>query len=317
VKNNPQVTIVIPLLNEEEVIPHLVDRLLRLIDTLDFTVEILMVDDGSRDNTGKIITDLAKSDSRFQSLVLSRNYGHQMAVTAGLQHARASESVMIIDGDLQDPPELISAFRNKLQEGYDVVYAVRRNRKESLLQRGIYRLYYRLQRSVSNFNIPLDSGDFSMISRRVADHLNSMPEQSRYLRGLRSWVGFKQCSFEYERDARAAGKSSYSLRKLMELGFNGIFNFSEFPVRVIARLGLVSIILSLVYLAWTLYKRIVIGNVPEGFSALIFAITLFSGVQMISLGLIGEYVLRIYNQVRNRPLFIIDKKVVDQQEVNE
>jgi polyisoprenyl-phosphate glycosyltransferase len=316
VKYTPQVSVVIPLYNEEEVIPQLIERLLRLAGEVDFSVEFVMVDDGSSDQTRDIITRKAKDDERFQCLILSRNYGHQMAVTAGLKHARATESILIIDGDLQDPPELISAFRNKLKEGYDVVYAIRKTRKESFLKNLIYKFYYRLQHSVSNLRIPIDSGDFSMLSRRVADHLNEMPEQSRYLRGLRSWVGYKQYGYEYERDARAAGTSSYSIKKLMELGFNGIFNFSEFPVRFITRLGLSTIIVSLAYLGFTIYKRIVTGNVPEGFTALIVAITLFSGVQLISLGLIGEYVLRIYNQVRNRPLYIVDKHIVDKEELN-
>ncbi len=315
-KSAPQVSIVIPLYNEEEVTPQLIERLIQLGDKVNFSLEFVMVNDGSTDNTAKLLSDNAKKDERFHCIFLSRNYGHQMAVTAGLKHARATEAIMIIDGDLQDPPELISAFREKLQEGYDVVYAIRKNRKESALRIFIYKLYYRIQNSVSNFNIPIDSGDFSMISRRVADHLNSMPEQSRYMRGLRSWVGFRQFGMEYERDARAAGKSSYSIKKLLELGFNGIFNFSEFPVRFITRLGLTAIVTSLAYLIYTIIKRIVYGNVPEGFTALIVAITLFSGVQLISLGLIGEYVLRIYNQVRNRPLFIVDKRIVEKEEVN-
>lgn len=314
--SHPLISIVIPLYNEEAVIPQLAERLIKLAGTVGFPVEFVLVDDGSKDGTRKQLNELAKQDSRFHCIFLSRNYGHQLAVSAGLQHARGTEAVMIMDGDLQDPPELLLSFREKLLEGYDVIYAVRKNRKESFAKRMVYKMYYRLQRSVTSFNIPIDSGDFSMLSRRVVDHINTMPEQSRYLRGMRSWVGFKQLGFEYDRDARAAGKSNYTLKKLLELGFNGIFNFSEFPVRFITRLGLLSICTSLIYLAYTIVKRIMFGGVPAGFTALIFAITLFSGVQLISLGLIGEYVLRIYNQVRNRPLYIVDKRIVDKDEVN-
>ncbi|MEP7264843.1 MAG: glycosyltransferase family 2 protein [Bacteroidota bacterium] len=314
--SNPEVSIVIPLYNEEDVFHTLISRLQELKKTLSFSAEFVLIDDGSSDGTARLMSDLALSDKSFHCIFLSRNYGHQLAVSAGLQHARGTEAVMIMDGDLQDPPELLISFRNKLLEGYDVIYAVRKNRKESFAKRLVYKMYYRLQRSVSNFNIPIDSGDFSMLSRRVVDHLNTMPEQSRYLRGMRSWVGFKQLGFEYDRDVRAAGNSNYSIKKLLELGFNGIFNFSEFPVRFITRLGLISIVTALIYLAYTLFKSIMFGGVPAGFTALIFAITLFSGVQLISLGLIGEYVLRIYNQVRNRPLYIVAKRIVDKDEVN-
>nr|WP_321540566.1 glycosyltransferase [Flavobacterium piscinae] len=250
---------------------------------------------------------LCKKDKRFTGVLLSRNHGHQLAVTAGLNYVRGTEGAMIIDGDLQDPPELINEFYSLMQEGYDVVYAVRKNRKESDLKKFAYWIYYRLQQKISNFTIPIDSGDFSMISRRVVDTMNEMPEQSRYLRGMRSWVGFKQKAFEYDRDERQAGQTKYSWKKLFELAFNGIFNFSDFPVRIITRLGLLTILLSIFYFSYIIYNKIVNHNVPQGFTTLIFAIILFSGVQLLSLGLIGEYVLRIYNQVRNRPLFIIDK----------
>jgi polyisoprenyl-phosphate glycosyltransferase len=255
-------------------------------------------------------------DERFTGVLLSRNHGHQLAVSSGLSYVRGTKGAMIIDGDLQDPPELINDFYKLMNEGYDVIYAVRKNRKESALKKFAYWIYYRLQQKISNFTIPIDSGDFSMISRRVVDTMNSMPEQSRYLRGMRSWVGFKQKAFEYDRDERQAGETKYSWKKLFELAFNGIFNFSDFPVRIITRLGLFTIFLSIIYFIYIMYNKIMYHNIPQGFTTLIFAIILFSGVQLLSLGLIGEYVLRIYNQVRNRPLFIIDKVIQGGEQKN-
>ena len=168
-----------------------------------------------------------------------------------------------------------------------------------------------MQKKISNFNIPIDSGDFSMLSKRVVDHLNDMPEQSRYLRGMRAWVGFKQIGFEYDRDERQAGETKYSWTKLFELAFNGIFNFSDFPVKIITRLGFLTVMFSLIYFIYNVYRKLVFDDVPKGFTATILAIILFSGVQLLSLGLIGEYVLRIYNQVRSRPLFVVDKIISD------
>ncbi len=305
--DNIQISIIVPLYNEEAVFDKLIERLTGVINSTEFSCEVILINDGSADNTPQLIEQLCLQDKRFTGVLLSRNHGHQLAVTAGLRYVRGTEGAMIIDGDLQDPPELVNDFYLLMNNGYDVIYAVRKNRKESALKKVAYWLYYRLQQKISNFTIPIDSGDFSMISRRVVDTMNEMPEQSRYLRGMRSWVGFKQKAFEYDRDERQAGKTKYSWKKLFELAFNGIFNFSDFPVRIITRLGLLTILLSVFYFMYIIYNKIVNHNVPQGFTTLIFAIILFSGVQLLSLGLIGEYVLRIYNQVRNRPLYIIDK----------
>jgi dolichol-phosphate mannosyltransferase len=248
---------------------------------------------------------------------LSRNYGHQLAVSAGLANVRGQKGAMIIDGDLQDPPELVNEFYELLVNGYDVIYAIRKNRKESFLKKVAYSTYYRLQKKISSFNIPIDSGDFSMLSRRVVDNMNNMPEQSRYLRGMRAWVGFKQIGYEYDRDERQAGETKYRWKKLFELAFNGIFNFSDFPVKFITRTGFITVVFSLVYFGYNIYRKFFYDDVPQGFTATILAIILFSGVQLISLGLIGEYVLRIYNQVRNRPLFIIEKIIQEGKEKTE
>lgn len=308
------ISIVVPLYNEEAVFEKLIQRLKGVLDTTKFSCEVVLVNDGSADRTAEFVENVCNEDARFTGVLLSRNHGHQLAVSAGLANSSGTKGVMIIDGDLQDPPELVSDFYNLLMNGYDVIYAIRKNRKESFLKKLAYSTYYRLQKKISSFNIPIDSGDFSMLSRRVVDQMNNMPEQSRYLRGMRAWVGFKQIGFEYDRDERQAGETKYSWSKLFELAFNGIFNFSDFPVRLITRLGLFTIICSLFYLVFILVEKIIYKDVPQGFTAMILAIILFSGVQLLSLGLIGEYVLRIYNQVRNRPIFIIDKIVKKEQD---
>jgi glycosyltransferase involved in cell wall biosynthesis len=305
------ISIVVPLYNEEAVFNQLIQRLTDVIDEVKFSCEVILINDGSSDSTDQLIEEICAKDERFTGVLLSRNHGHQLAVSAGLAYVRAKKGAMIIDGDLQDPPELITEFYTLLINGYDVVYAIRKNRKESFFKKLAYSAYYRLQKKISNFNIPIDSGDFSMLSRRVVDNLNLMPEKSRYLRGMRAWVGFKQIGFEYDRDERQAGETKYSWSKLFELAFNGIFNFSDFPIKFITRLGFLTILFSLIYFGYNVFRKVVYNDVPKGFTATILAIILFSGVQLISLGLIGEYVLRIYNQVRNRPLFVIDKVIQD------
>lgn len=309
----PQVSIIAPLYNETESFPRLIDRLNAVMNTSPLSIEVVLVDDGSRDNTAVLMQQLALMDSRYQCVFLSRNYGHQIALTAGIAAATGTEALFIIDGDLQDPPELLTEFYQKYQEGYDVVYAVRKKRKESWFKRTAYSSFYRLMKSISYVDLPLDSGDFSLISRRVADVLNQMPEESRFIRGMRSWIGFRQIGVEYERDARLAGESKYSFKMLQRLAYNGIFNFSEYPVKVISRIGMFTIGIALLYLIQTLIKRFVYHTVPEGFTALLFVIVLFSGVQLIALGLIGEYVLRIFFQAKGRPLYVVREIIRHQQ----
>ena len=308
------ISIIVPLYNEQAVFDNLIERLVNVIDTTLFSCEVILIDDGSTDNTRQLVEKICEKDSRFTGILLSRNHGHQLAVSAGLANVRGQKGAMIIDGDLQDPPELVKEFYELLVNGYDVIYAIRKNRKESFLKKVAYSTYYRLQKKISSFNIPIDSGDFSMLSRRVVDNMNNMPEQSRYLRGMRAWVGFKQIGYEYDRDQRHAGETKYSWNKLFELAFNGIFNFSDFPVKFITRTGFITVVFSLIYFGFNIYRKLFYNDVPQGFTATILAIILFSGVQLISLGLIGEYVLRIYNQVRNRPLFIIEKIIQEGKE---
>ena len=309
----PQVSIVAPLFNETESFPHLIARLNAVMDASPLRVEVVLVDDGSRDDTAARMQQLALADSRYQGVFLSRNYGHQIALTAGIAAARATEALFIIDGDLQDPPELLPDFYAKYREGYDVVYAIRKKRKEGWFKRLAYALFYRLMRSISYVEIPLDSGDFSLISRRVADVLDQMPEESRFIRGMRSWIGFRQIGIEYERDARVAGEPKYSLKMLRKLAYNGIFNFSEYPVKIVTRLGMFTLGVAVLYFIQTLIKKYFYGDVPQGFTALLFVIILFSGVQLIALGMIGEYVLRIFFQTKGRPLYVV-REVIRQRQ---
>jgi len=310
----PSISLVIPLYNEEKVFSDLITRLNQLIQQFPDSIEVVLVDDGSKDNTAELMQALSLSNPHYTSLFLSRNFGHQVALSAGLAHCRGTKAIMVLDGDLQDPPELLDSFYSKLNEGYDVVYAVRKKRKEGIIKKMCYHLYYRLLGNISYINLPVDSGDFCLMSRRVVDVINKMPEESRYIRGMRSWVGFKQIGIEYDRDERLAGKTKYNLSMLFKLAYNGIFNFSEIPIKFISRLGILSIIVSMGYLAMVLFKKFFSDQVPTGFTALIVAIVLFSGVQLISIGIIGEYVLRIFFQVKQRPIFLLKSKIEDGNE---
>jgi polyisoprenyl-phosphate glycosyltransferase len=310
---NPQINIVVPLYNEEEVFPTLINRLHNLMKTIEATIEIILVDDGSNDNTPYLIYDLAMRDDRFHAIFLSRNFGHQYALSCGLKHVNAIEAIFIIDADLQDPPEMLPLFYQKYLDGYQVVYGIRKGRKESFLKRISYKLFYRSLKSVSSVNIPLDSGDFCLLSRGFVNALNSLPEQSRFLRGMRAWLGYKQIGVEYNRESSQAGQSKYTWSELWRLAYNGLFNFSEFPVRFIFRIGLTAVIISVCYLLYVLIMKYYFNSVPEGFTALLFIIVLFGGIQLIALSMIGEYVLRIFFQVKGRPLYIVSKRIYKRQ----
>lgn len=305
----PTLNFVIPLFNEEAVFHKLVNRINGIMDVSPVTIQVILVDDGSKDNTPTLISKLAQMDNRYVAILLSRNFGHQIALTAGLAQVTASEAVMVLDGDLQDPPELIDPFYAKLKEGYDVVYAIRQTRKEVWWKQWAYAGFYRLQSKLTNIAIPIDSGDFCIMSRRVVDHLNSMPEESRYIRGMRSWIGFNQTGIAYHRAARADGDTKYPISKLFKLAFNGVFNFSEAPIQFITLIGMLTIFISGGYLAWILFEKIVYDTAPRGFTAIILLITLFGGAQMMAIGLLGEYVLRIFFQTKGRPLYVI-KEIV-------
>ncbi len=311
--NQPQINIVVPLYNEELVFDELVNRLQKLMDNTRLSIEVILVDDGSKDNTAGKMRELSLKNEKFQSVILSRNFGHQSALSAGLNFVNASEAVLIIDGDLQDPPELLDEFYAQLKKGYDVVYAIRKNRKESYIKKLAYKWFYKFLKKISYIEIPLDSGDFSLISLRIVRQLNQMPEESRFLRGMRSWIGYSQIGLEYERERRGAGESKYTKKKLLKLAFNGIFNFSEYPIKVITKLGLFTIITSIIYFIYVVIKKIFFGDVPQGFTALLFMIIFFGGIQLFAIGLIGEYVLRIFFQVKKRPLYILKERVVNKE----
>jgi glycosyltransferase involved in cell wall biosynthesis len=304
--SKPEISIVVPLYNEEPGLGMLLERLENVRNSEGCRIEIVFVDDGSKDRTKEILFEYTATARDVRVVALSRNFGHQTAVTAGLANATGEAAIMIIDGDLQDPPELLAAMYKRINDGYDVVYAVRKKRKEGIVKRVMYKLYYRLLQKLAETRIPLDSGDFCMITRRVTDLFNQMPEESRFLRGMRAWVGFKQYGLEYEREERHAGETKYTIKKLFKLAYDGIFNFSTVPIKLIRRLGLASIVVSILYFATVLVKKVVYGTVPEGFTALLAAVILFSGVILLSMAILGEYLVRIFFQVKNRPLYVID-----------
>jgi dolichol-phosphate mannosyltransferase len=311
---NLDISFVIPLYNEEANFSELTQRMNGVMESLpNLHCEVVLINDGSKDNTAILMNNLALEDSRYQCVFLSRNHGHQLALSAGMACARGQQAIVVLDGDLQDPPELVHEFLKYLSQGFDIIYGVRKKRKESAVKKLAYWLYYRIMNGISKIDLPLDSGDFGMISRKALNYLNQMPEQNRYIRGMRTWIGFKQIGVEYERSARFAGETKYSWKKLFELAYSGIFNFSSFPIKLITRLGVLTMAIAIIYFMYVLIDKLYFNNVPEGFTALIFSIIMFSGVQLISLGIIGEYVLRIYQQSQNRPLFIIDKIIVEKK----
>jgi dolichol-phosphate mannosyltransferase len=307
--STPQVSFVIPVYNEESNLPMLVERIVKIMDQSPIALEAVLVDDGSRDNSRTMLQQIALSDQRFHVVLLSRNHGHQLALTAGLSVARGTEGVFVLDGDLQDPPELLESFYAKFKEGYDVVYAVREKRKEVFYKRFAYFIFYRILKKIANIDIPLDSGDFSFMSRRVVNVLNKMPEESRFIRGMRTWIGFKQIGIAYDRQERASGDSKYSFSKLVQLALNGIYNFSEFPIKFVTSLGGFAIISSVIYLISVIIKKMFFDQVIEGFTALLFVIILFGGIQLMAIGVLGEYILRIFFQSKSRPNFIIEKEI--------
>lgn len=316
-KMPPQVNMLIPLYNEEKLYPELIARLSKVMDNSKIDISVILVDDGSLDNTSALMRETAFQDERFTTIFLSRNFGHQLALTAGMAYVDATEAIFILDGDLQDPPELIEEFYPYLKKGYEVIYAVRKKRKESFIKTLAYKSFYILLKRISNFDIPLDSGDFSLVSRRVINDMNRMKEESRFLRGMRSWVGYKQIGLAYEREERHTGESKYTIKKLISLALNGIFNFSEFPIKFISNLGILTIMVSLAYLCLTLVKKFYYGIVPEGFTGLMIVIILFGGVQLVSIGILGEYILRIFFQVKERPLYIVKNFIKNKQENGE
>jgi dolichol-phosphate mannosyltransferase len=305
------ISVVIPIFNEEPIVNTLLHRVVTSLEALSQPFEIICVDDGSKDESLARLKAAREKDRRVKIISLSRNFGHQQAFLAGISHAKGDYIVMM-DGDLQDPPELIGKFLQASSEGgYDVVYGIRKKRKEGFFKRLAYWFFYRIFRASVSFDIPLDTGDFSMITRKALNEILSSHEQSLFLRGTRSWVGFRQTGIEYERDKRYAGEVKYTFRKLAKLAYNGIFSFSDLPVKFIFFSGVVLLVLSFVYLLYLVVSYFFLSGVPQGFSTLVTVIIVFSSVQLISLGVIGEYLLRIYDESRRRPLFIVKDMLFD------
>ena len=306
------ISIVIPIFNEQEVLPQLYDRLTSAAPSWGEDYEVLLVDDGSNDNSKKIMREITDKDERFRAVVLSRNFGHQAAISAGLQYARG-DCVVIMDGDLQDPPEELTRFLDKWREGYHVVYAVRVNRKESIFKRAAYSVFYRLLAKVSDIQIPLDSGDFCVMDRAVVDVLNKyLPENIRFVRGLRAFAGFRQIGVEYDRAARAAGEAKYTMKKLIMLAADGLFGFSLAPLRLASYLGFIIAIPSFLagsfFVLHRLFQFPVFGRYATdtpGLASLAVGTFFLGGVLLIMLGILGEYIGRIYIEVKKRPGFIV------------
>jgi dolichol-phosphate mannosyltransferase len=305
----PTISIAIPLHNEETNLPELVRRVSAVLDvTAGGPHEMLFVDDGSSDRTLALLEEFANRDQRISVISLSRNFGHQAALAAALDHVSGDVTV-ILDGDLQDTPETIPLFVAKHLEGYDVVYAQRLRRKEALWLRICFFLFYRLMANLSDMNLPLDAGDFGLMSRRVVNQLKSMPEHDRYLRGLRSWVGFRQIGIPVERAERFAGQSKYGLLKYLKLASDAIFSFSVIPIRAAAVLGVAGVMLSALFSFYAVLAKLIFHQSPRGFTALLLMITFLSAILLLFLGIIGEYVGRIYEEVKARPVYVIGKKI--------
>lgn len=303
-----RVSVVIPILNEETVLPELLRRVRVVLGRLaGGPHEIVIVDDGSTDGTPDILRRESQDDDQLVGVVLSRNFGHQAALSAGLAHA-SGDAIIAMDGDLQDPPESIPLFIEKFDEGFDVVYARRVQRKEVWWLRLCYYVFYRLITALSGIRLPLDAGDFGLMSRRVVNQLLEMPEYHRYLRGMRTWVGFRQIGIPVERAERHAGEPKYSTLKLLKLASDGIFSFSIVPLRFAAILGTVAISLSAVYALYSIYVKLVLGRSPQGFAAIIVAIIFLAGVQLFFMGVIGEYVGRLYEASKERPVYIVAER---------
>ncbi len=298
-------SIVAPIYNEKENLPELYRRVRDVIDSTGEPWEFLLVDDGSTDGSADILHDLAKKDERVRPVIFARNFGHQLAVTAGLDYSRG-DAVVVIDADLQDPPELILEMSKKWREGYEVVYAVRAEREgESWFKLWTASLFYRIIYRITDVKIPLDTGDFRLMDRRVVNVMNQMRERHRFLRGMSAWVGFKQIGVEYKRAARTAGETKYPFRKMFRLAINAITGFSYFPLQVATYIGFISAGIAAIAIPIVIYMRMTGSQAFFGQATTLLAVLFLGGVQLISLGVLGEYVGRLYDEAKGRPLYIV------------
>lgn len=298
------ISVVIPVYNEEEVLPELCRRLTPVLAGFDEPYEVIFINDGSRDQSLEVMKELHAKDTHIKFIDFSRNFGQQIAVTAGLDYA-SGDAVIIMDADLQDPPEVLSKMIEKWQEGYDVVYAVREKRKgETFFKRFTSKWFYRIIRRLTNIDIPIDTGDFRLMSRRALDSLNRMREDNRFIRGMVSWIGFRQIGVLFERDARFAGETKYPFKKMLKIALDGIFSFSKIGLEISSYLGFLVSTFSFLYIIF-IVVAFSLGKTVPGYASIMAAILFFSGVQLITIGMLGEYIGRIYDEVKDRPLYIV------------
>lgn len=303
-------SIVVPCYNEEEVISETFKRLNSFCQELkDLNVEIIFVDDGSKDKTRELLKEYATYDARVKVICFARNFGHQIAVTAGIDAAHG-DAVVLIDADLQDPPEVVHQMIDKWRDGYDVVYGTRTERPgESAFKLATARSFYRLLNKLSDVPIPLDTGDFRLMSSSVVDTLRAMPERDRFVRGMVSWVGFKQTALPYKRAERFAGQSKYPLKKMLRFATDGILSFSTKPLQMSVGLGMIAALMALIGIVYAIFLRVFTSTWVEGWTALMIAVLFIGGVQLVCIGILGEYIGRIYNEIKNRPLYVVQEYV--------
>lgn len=310
-------SVVTPVLDEVETVPELVSRIQEATQSISPPVllELVIVDDGSTDGTTELLADLASQDDSIRVLELSRNFGHQAAITAGIDHARG-DAVVVIDGDLQDPPELIPKMVERWRDGIDVVYAVRERREgEVFYKRLAAAIHYRIQRWLSDVDIPVDTGDFRLMSRPVVDQLVDLRESSRYIRGLVAWLGFSQEAISFVRDSRHAGDRKYTFRKLLKLSLDGLTSFTDKPLRLASQVGAITTIGALLYGTWIVIARLLDpGRAFEGFSAIMVTILVLGGIQLFAIGILGEYLGRVYVEAKRRPLYVVKEEHTMQAE---
>ncbi len=303
----PSISIVVPAYREADGLAALWERVRPVLDQFG-EGELLIVDDGSRDGTWRLIGELSAADSRVRGVRLSRNFGQQAALTAGLELA-TGRVVACIDADLQDPPELLVEMLDRWREGADVVYAVRRRRQGGKVKRLAYSAFYRVYRQLAEVEVPLDSGDFALLDRAVVDQMVDLPERTRFLRGIRSWVGFEQVPFEYDRPDREVGQPKYTLRKLLRLALDGLVSLSSFPLRLASLLGMLVALVGVFYVLVAVVAKVFGAEVPDGWTSIIAVILVLGGAQLTVIGILGEYVARIYDEVKRRPHYVVAERI--------
>lgn len=312
-KTSKKLSVIIPVYNESGILDLLYERLVNSVTKITDDYEFIFVDDGSSDDSMKRILTISEKDTNVFYLGFSRNFGHQIAVTAGLNYV-SGDCTIIIDGDLQDPPELIPELYNKYQEGFDVVYAKREQRKgETALKKTTSKIFYRVLRRLTSFEIPLDTGDYRLIDKKVVNALKNMPEQNKFLRGQIAWLGFKQTHVLFNRNERKYGKSGYSYSKMFKLAIDAVTSFSDKPLALVSRMGFIISVFSFFVILYTIFAHFVLKETVTGWSSLIISSMFIGGIQLFSIGIIGEYISRINKNVIDRPLYIIEESNIERQ----